>query len=77
MASSATGSKKGRLQNSCGEADFVGGGVVVSVDSLGRHMPAVTVYGFAVVVVVIVDIELDSFLNIVPVRHLGSTVRAE
>ena len=40
------GVEEGRLQDTCGETDFVGGRVVIGIDGLGRHQPFVAVDGF-------------------------------
>ena len=63
------GIKERSLQNTCREADFVCSGIVVCVDGLGRHVPAAAVYGFAVVCIVVVLIEEDGILDILPVRQ--------
>ena len=34
------------LQDACGEANLVGGGVIVGIYRLGSHVPVIIVYGF-------------------------------
>ena len=47
-----------RLEDSCGEADFVGGGVVVGVDGLRRHLPFVAIDGLVDFAHIVGHIEL-------------------
>ncbi len=39
--------EEGILQNTCGEADFVGGGVIVGIDGLWCHIPIIAINGFS------------------------------
>ena len=57
--------KEGRLQDGGGEADFVGGGVVVGIHSLRCHAPLVTVNGFAHLVKVAAGLIQTSGLDVV------------
>ena len=61
------GIEVGCLKDTCGEADFVGSGVVIGVYGLRRHVPAVFVDGFTVVGEVAVLVEDNSLLYVSPI----------
>ena len=62
---------EGRLQNCCGEADLVGGGVVVGVHGLGRHKPLVTIDGLTQLSEVVGSVPSICALDVLPVRDRG------
>ena len=62
---------EGGLQNRCGEADLVGGGVVVSVHGLGRHKPLLAIDGLAQFSEVIGRVPSICALDVLPIRQRG------
>ena len=70
------GVEVGLLQYARGEADFVGRRVVVGVDRLRRHLPAVFVDGFAQLRVLIIGLECARHQHVLHVGQRGVDVDA-
>ncbi len=57
------------LQNTCGEANLVAGGVVVGIDGLRRHVPLGFIYGLAKVAEAVVLRKLGHTLQVLIIRN--------
>ena len=61
------GIEERRLKDGCGEADLVGGGIVIGIDSLRSHSPLCLVSRLADLVHVVLYIELAGSLEVLVV----------